>query len=92
MTSVSYTRCLIASSIGLIPTQCINTYMGSTVRNMQEVLGNQVDGYIVLIAQILFSIVLMVYLVKKARQELTKLTQSTEDETTEPNITTDSMA
>lgn len=52
--------------------------MGSTVRNMQEVLGNQADGYIILIAQVLFSIVLTFYLVKKARQELAKLTQSTE--------------
>lgn len=53
--------------------------MGSTVRNMQEVLGNQADGYIILIAQVLFSIVLTFYLVKKARQELAKLTQSTEN-------------
>ena len=48
------------------------------MRNMQEVLGNQADGYIILIAQVLFSIVLTFYLVKKARQELAKLTQSTE--------------
>ena len=89
MTSVSYPRCLLASSLGLIPTQCINTYMGSTVRNMQEVLGNQVDGYIVMIAQVLFSIVLMVYVVRKARKELAKLTEL---ETEETDHTKESMA
>ena len=41
---------------------------------MQEVLGDRADGYIILIAQVLFSIVLMFYLLRKARQELAKLT------------------
>ena len=75
MTSISYWRFFVASSLGLIPTQIINTYMGSTVRNMQEVLGNKVDGYIILIAQVLLSIVLTIYLFRKARKELAKLTQ-----------------
>ena len=53
--------------------------MGSTVRNMQEVLGSKVDGYIILIAQVLFSVVLMVYVFRKARKELAKLTQTAQD-------------
>lgn len=53
--------------------------MGSTVRNMQEILGSQADGYIILIAQVLITVVLMFYVVKKARQELVKLTQSTDN-------------
>lgn len=91
MTSISYYRFLVGSSLGLIPTQCINTYMGSTVRNMQEVLGNKVDGYIILIAQVLFSVVLMVYVFRKARKELSKLTQTTQD-SGEPGSAKESIA
>ena len=80
MTSVNYWTCLLASVIGLFPTQFLNTYMGSTVRNMQEVLGDRADGYIILTAQVLFSIVLMLYLVRKARQELAKLTDISSEE------------
>ena len=79
MTSVNYWTCLVASVIGLFPTQFLNTYMGSTIRNMQEVLGDQADGYIILIAQVLFTIVLMFYLVRRARQELAVLTESSSD-------------
>lgn len=74
MTRVSYLTCFVASLIGLLPTQLLNTYMGSTVRNMQEVLADRVDGYIILSAQVIISIVLMLYLLRKAKIELAKLT------------------
>ena len=76
MTSVSYSKCLLGSVVGLLPTQVLNTYMGSTVRNMQEVLSDRVDGYIVLTAQVIFTVILMLYLLRKARNELAKLTRS----------------
>ena len=76
MTNVSYSKALLGSVTGLLPTQLLNTYMGSTLRNMQEVLADRADGYIVLAAQVIFSIVLMLYLLKKARNELAKLTRS----------------
>ena len=76
MTNVSYSKALLGSVTGLLPTQLLNTYMGSTLRNMQEVLADRADGYIVLAAQAIFSIVLMLYLLKKARNELAKLTRS----------------
>lgn len=47
--------------------------MGSTLRNMTEVLADRADGYIILSVQVIFSIFLSYYLVKKARQELAKL-------------------
>ena len=80
MTRVSYPVCLIASVCGLLPTQMLNTYMGSTVRNMQEVLADRVDGYIILSAQISMSIFLMLYLLRKARSELAKLTKQVDVE------------
>ena len=58
----------------------LNTYMGSTVRNMQEVLADRVDGYIILSAQVIMSIFLMLYLLRKARSELAKLTQQVDVE------------
>ena len=76
MTGVSFWQFLIASMVGLLPTQVLNTYMGSTVRNMQEVLADRVDGYIILGIQAIFSIILMLYLLNKARRELAKLTNT----------------
>ena len=74
MTTIEYPHCLAASLIGLLPTQLLNTYLGSTVRNMQEVLGDRADGYLILSAQVIISIVLMFYVLRKARRELSKLT------------------
>ena len=54
-TNVSYLLCLSATMVGLLPTQCLNTYMGSTLRDMTQVLTNQTDGYILLIVQVSLS-------------------------------------
>ena len=88
MTRVSYPICLLASICGLLPTQMLNTYMGSTVRNMQEVLADRVDGYIILSAQVIMSIFLMLYLLRKARSELAKLTQQVDLESGNVQTTT----
>lgn len=70
----------------------LNTYMGSTVRNMQEVLADRVDGYIILSAQVIISIFLMLYLLRKARSELAKLTHQVDMESGNvPPTTTTSM-
>lgn len=55
--------------------------MGSTVRNMQEVLADRVDGYIILSAQIIVSVFLILYLLRKARSELAKLSRQVDVET-----------
>lgn len=78
MTNTDLWRCLLASVVGLTPTQLLNTYMGSTVRNMQEVLSTKADGYIILCGQIVFSIALVLYIGWKAKAELNKLTSNEE--------------
>ena len=78
---MSFIKAVIGSVIGLLPTQLINTYMGSTVRNMTEVLSDRADGYLILLGQVLFSVVLSLYLVQKARQELVKLSRTKDVET-----------
>ena len=86
MTGVSYLHFLAASVLGLLPTQMLNAYMGSTVRNMQEVLADRVDGYIILGIQIIFSIFLTLYLLNKARRELAKLTRSMDIESNASSV------
>lgn len=62
----------LATLLGLFPAQLINVYLGSTLRSIHEVLDDShVTGYIVFAFQILIGITLMVWVVQKARKELT---------------------
>ncbi|XP_070574050.1 transmembrane protein 64-like [Ptychodera flava] len=81
ITSVKTTRYLLASSLGLLPTQILNTYMGTTLRSMEDVLDQQsFSGYFMFILQLVISIVLTWYVVKKARSELNKTVSAYEQE------------
>lgn len=71
-------KTIFVSIVGLFPTQLLNTYMGSTLRNMTEVLADRADGYIILGVQVLFSIFLSYYLIRKAKRELAKLSAQAE--------------
>ena len=68
-------ECLLASVPGLLPLQLLNTYVGCTVRNMQEVVSNGVYNYVVMTCQIVSSVFLMIYLLRRARKELAKHTR-----------------
>ncbi|GIY35357.1 uncharacterized protein CDAR_175721 [Caerostris darwini] len=64
-----------ASALGLFPTQLISVYLGTTVRSMEEVLvdeNNAAVGYGVLILQVILSVALLAYILRRARQELRK--------------------
>ncbi|XP_054715482.1 transmembrane protein 64-like [Uloborus diversus] len=63
-----------ASALGLFPTQIISVYLGTKVRSMEEVLvdENTAVGYGMLIIQIVLSVALLAYILKRARQELSK--------------------
>lgn len=62
----------LATFLGLLPAQLINVYLGSTLRSMHDVLQeSHVAGYVVFAFQILIGITLMVWVVQKARKELT---------------------
>ncbi|XP_029835969.2 transmembrane protein 64 [Ixodes scapularis] len=68
---ISLGRYVTASALGLVPTQVINVYLGTTVRSMEEVLDTTAaTGYAVLLAQVVLSIGLMGLIVRKARKEL----------------------
>jgi len=74
ITDMSISKCLLASSIGLLPTQALNAYMGSTLRNMEDVIHhkNSAGGYLLLALQVAIGAFLMWYVVRRARYELNK--------------------
>uniref|UniRef100_A0A673ANN8 Transmembrane protein 64 n=1 Tax=Sphaeramia orbicularis TaxID=375764 RepID=A0A673ANN8_9TELE len=71
ITDVSLPNYLVASSVGLLPTQLLNSYLGTTLRTMEDVIAEQsVSGYFVFSLQIIISIGLMFYVVHRAQVEL----------------------
>lgn len=71
ITDVSLPNYLVASSVGLLPTQLLNSYLGTTLRTMEDVIAEQsVSGYFVFTLQIVISIGLMFYVVHRAQVEL----------------------
>nr|CAB3267111.1 transmembrane protein 64 [Phallusia mammillata] len=64
-------RYLLASSIGLLPTQVLNCYIGSTFRSMQELINQENPGGMVsFLIQIAIGIFLMLFVLRQARKEL----------------------
>ncbi|XP_067055399.1 transmembrane protein 64-like [Acropora muricata] len=72
VTNVSISKYVTSSTIGLLPTQALNTYMGSTFRSLEDVVQDQSGSYIVLFIQFIISILLMTYVIRRARNELNK--------------------
>uniref|UniRef100_A0A9L0QZC3 Transmembrane protein 64 n=1 Tax=Equus caballus TaxID=9796 RepID=A0A9L0QZC3_HORSE len=71
ITDLSLPNYLMASSVGLLPTQLLNSYLGTTLRTMEDVIAEQsVSGYFVFCLQIIVSIGLMFYVVHRAQVEL----------------------
>lgn len=71
ITDLSLPNYLMASSVGLLPTQLLNSYLGTTLRTMEDVIAEQsVSGYFAFCLQIIISIGLMFYVVHRAQVEL----------------------
>ena len=76
--SLSTHRYIIASLLGLLPTQTLNVYIGSTLRSMEEVVTNSdhmMTGWIILIIQLIITMMVGMFIVKRARLELDKTIQ-----------------
>lgn len=53
ITDVSLPNYLVASSVGLLPTQLLNSYLGTTMRTMEDVIAEQsISGYFVFSLQV----------------------------------------
>ncbi|CAD5118562.1 DgyrCDS7249 [Dimorphilus gyrociliatus] len=81
LSNISSGRYLIASVIGLLPTQILNAYIGSTLRSMEDVILHNVNsttsflGYLAFAVQMMTTILLLVYVAKKAKHEFNKTMQ-----------------
>jgi len=83
ITNMRIHKCLLASVIGLLPTQTLNTYIGSSLRTMEDILKHHSIGdYFLLVIQLGISAFLMWYVIRRARHELNKacLPQSEDEE------------
>jgi len=63
----------VASLIGLLPAQVINVYLGSKLRSIHDVFNDHhtaLAGYGVFVMEVLIGIALMLWIVHKARNEL----------------------
>ncbi|XP_078606774.1 transmembrane protein 64-like [Branchiostoma floridae x Branchiostoma japonicum] len=83
-------RYMTASTLGLLPTQALNTYIGSSLHSVEEVVDNPSSSdYMVLGTQVGVSVLLMVYVVKQARVQLNKaLLQHQPNLSSGPTLTT----
>lgn len=75
VTDVQFKKYMIASLLGLMPTQLILCYMGSTLKSMSDVLLNDdtaKTASLVLIVQIIIAIGAMYYILNAAKHELDK--------------------
>lgn len=53
---ISKIKYITATFVGLLPTQVLNTYMGTTLRSMEDVMAGKSSNSIVLIAQVLITL------------------------------------
>ncbi|XP_071116554.1 transmembrane protein 64-like [Haliotis cracherodii] len=78
----------LASVVGLLPMAVLNCYLGSTLRSMEDVLGdgsNKTTGYFIFAAQLLFTAGVIFFVVRKARVELRKTVVDLKEEKHAPN-------
>jgi protein maelstrom len=81
MSNMGVVRYLSASITGLMPTQVLNSYIGSTLRSMEEVLtdsSNTLTAYIVFSIQLFLTAALMAYVVRRAKRELNRTVEELE--------------
>lgn len=75
VTEVNFKIYILASVVGLIPSQLILCYMGSTLKSMSDVLANEKTAqtaYFVFLVQLVIAIVVLYYILSLAKQELEK--------------------
>lgn len=76
MSKMSLQRYIAASITGMLPTQGLHAYFGSTLRSMEEVISTSSGSstaYLVFGAQLLMVGVLLIFVVRKARLEFSRM-------------------
>lgn len=75
VTNVNFSTYIISSVIGLLPSQLILCYVGSTLKSMSDVLVNEntaKTGWIVFLIQLIIAFFVMFYILRAAKLELHK--------------------
>ena len=72
VTNTPLLHILLASTLGLIPAQLINSHLGSTFRSMDELYTRHWDSYFIVSGQVLVLFCLLAYIAQLARHELSK--------------------
>lgn len=69
LSNVRVSTFMLASFLGLLPTQFLNSYMGSSLRSVQDIKDQQ-SSSVLLMAQVVLSMVLSAYVLRVAQREL----------------------
>jgi protein maelstrom len=82
MTKINFINYIISSILGLIPTQLLTCYIGSTLKSISDIISyskskNAMNAYYIFGIQLIISFVLMYYLVKMAKFEFDKRLNNT---------------
>ena len=58
----------------------MNAYMGSTLRSVEDVISEHSGNYVILLVQVIITVGLSLYVIRKARKELNKACRESEVE------------
>ncbi|RNA07774.1 Transmembrane 64 [Brachionus plicatilis] len=75
VTDVDFKKYMTASIIGLMPSELILCYMGSTLKSMSDVLVNEKTAktaYLVFVAQLFIAVGVLYYILRAAKKEINK--------------------
>ena len=72
LTNISIFKYMLGTVVGLLPTQILNTYFGTTLRSMKDVVTNDGESYMLFSFQLLVSLVLMIMVARLARSKINK--------------------
>ena len=91
MSNIPVRHFMMASAIGLLPTQLINCYISSNFRSIQQITssseeGSMEGGYLVVVAQIIAGLLLTKFVVKKAKRQLDEALEEGKDETCQDQV------
>ncbi|XP_071957643.1 transmembrane protein 64-like [Antedon mediterranea] len=74
VTNVPAMTFMVASTLGLLPTQLLNSYVGSTLRSLDDLTqqNSSTMGYCIVFVQVFVSIILTFYILQQAKMQLNK--------------------
>eukprot|EP00053_Salpingoeca_punica_P019919 m.204638 g.204638 ORF g.204638 m.204638 type:complete len:443 (-) comp17748_c0_seq3:1949-3277(-) len=73
---ISSKRYMSATVLGLLPTQILNTYMGTTLRSMEDVMAGKNNNTFVLITQVGIAIAVTYFVNQRMKREVTLACES----------------